>query len=308
MIRFTVQDADTRLDRLLAAAIPGLSRNEAENVIKLGGVRIGGRVCSKKGERPAPSTTIEVDVAVLEQRPPEERARLAAKESDLKLLDRGDDWAVVRKPAGLGSTPLFFGDGLAFSVYASRLLEKEWPEPRALPDAGLVHRLDVGTSGAAVIARTQAALDRCIGDREAGRLFRTYWAIVGPKVPEQGVITSPVAHARNDDTRMVTADRDHRGTPQPAITRYRTLARDARSALVEARIEGGRRHQIRVHFHSLGCPLMGDALYGGVGDPTRLALHATYVELVCPKRGTVRVAAEPGAHFWAFAPALAREV
>jgi 23S rRNA pseudouridine1911/1915/1917 synthase len=305
MIHLTVANAD-RLDRCLALTVAGLSRNEAEVLIARGGVRVSGKVCRKKGARVAAGEQITVDTAVLEDRSPAERVVLAAKEEDLRLLDRGDDWAVIRKPAALGSTPRFFGDALAFSVFASRLLAAHWPEPRALPDDGLVHRLDVGTSGGCVFARDDAALARLIADRNAGRLRRTYWAIVSAGVPDEGAITTAIAHDRADERKMVIASDVYRGTPQRAQTRYRTLARAVGAALVEVGIDGGRRHQIRVHMASIGFALRGDELYGGAGDPARLALHATYVDLQCPKRGAVRVAADPGEHFWAFAPELAR--
>lgn len=297
---------EDRIDRFVAASVPGLSRNEAERLIAAGGVKVDGRRCNKKGTRLSAGTSVEVDPSVLETRSAEERATLAKKEADLRLLDRGEDWAVIRKPAGLGSTPLFFGDHLAFSAYCKRLLSTYWPEERLLADDGLAHRLDVGTSGACVIARNAAALARLRRERDAGSLKRTYWAIVDARVADHGTIKTAIAHHASDDKRMVVATDAFRGNAQEASTTFRTLARAGESALIEVAIIGGRRHQIRVHMASIGLPLRGDATYGGKGDVSRLGLHATYVELVCPVRGALKVSAEPGAHFWAFEPALTR--
>jgi 23S rRNA pseudouridine1911/1915/1917 synthase len=305
MTRVTTEE---RLDRFVAASVPGLSRNEAEVLIAAGGVKVDGRRCTKKGTRLMPGASVEVDPSVLETRSAAERETLAQKEADLRLLDRGDDWAVIRKPAGLGSTPLFFGDVLAFSAYTKRLLSTFWPEDRALVDDGLVHRLDVGTSGACVIARTAAALSRLQADRDNGRLKRTYWAIVDARVADHGMITTAIAHHPSDDKRMVVVSNAFRGKPQEATTTFTTLARANASALIAVSIVGGRRHQIRVHMASIGFPLRGDGIYGGSGDATRLGLHATHVELICPTRGAVTASAEPGAHFWAFEPALERGI
>ena len=305
---FVIAADDARLDRAIHEALSELSRRQVEALIAAGAVRIDERVCTKKGERPKKGSRVSLDVAALETRAPEERKRLADKERDLRLLAIGDDWAVIRKPAGLGSTPAFFGDALSFTTFSARMLAERWPERATLDDEGLVHRLDVGTSGACLFARTQAALDRFRADRDAGRLRRTYWAIVAARAPEHAVIDTEIAHHPSDPAKMVLATAPHRSKPQPAHTEARVLARDDAAALVTVTIVGGRRHQIRVHMASLGLPLYGDALYGSPIASERLALHATYLDFVCPNAGPQRVAAEPGAHFWAFAPALARPI
>jgi tRNA pseudouridine65 synthase len=147
----------------------------------------------------------------------------------------------------------------------------------------LVHRLDRGTSGVIVIARTPAiaaALGVALADR---RTQKCYLALVRGKPPDEGIIDSPVP--RSEDGERV-----------PAVTRYKTIARStiARCSLVEARPETGRFHQIRRHLKHLGHPLIGDVNYGSgalnreyraAHGLHRLALHAFRVELDHPVTG-----------------------
>jgi 23S rRNA-/tRNA-specific pseudouridylate synthase len=125
--------------------------------------------------------------------------------------------------------------------------------------AGLVHRLDFGTSGLMVCAKSASAARELTEALQGGRIGRTYWAVVmGQNLPDQGVLDSALDE-------------------QQAATRYRVLERFANAALLEIELETGRKHQIRRHFAGAGHPLLGDRLYGKGGSErlfARPALHA----------------------------------
>ena len=248
---------------------------------------------------------MSIDLAVLEQRSPAERAALEAKRADLILLQQGPGWSAVRKPAGLPSLGAFFGDHLHFAAMACALVQGD----AALPDCGLVHRLDNGTSGVSLLAHDALTLAALLQQRTAHLLSRDYWAIVQGALPDQGEISEPITHHPSNSAKMIISP-----AGQTARTLFRTLKRSGSRCLLELQIWGGRRHQIRVHLASLGAPILGDPVYGLAGP--RLALHAVRVHFddpvvatghAAPQRLTPErfaIAAEPGEHFWAFAPEL----
>ena len=175
---------------------------------------------------------------------------------------------------------------------------------------GLVHRLDRDTSGVILCARTQPAA-AFLGKAMMGRRFaKTYLAIAGgPPQPPAGVVEAPLRREEQgrEAWSRVAAPDDPRG--EAALTRYRTLAVVSAAALVEARPQTGRMHQIRVHLAHLGRPIAGDARYGGplalegVAVP-RLMLHAAALEFPHPDGGRTRITAPPPADMAAVLAAL----
>ncbi len=274
-----------RVELAVRDMFPGMSRREAIALCEAGAVKDASGKRLRKGASVEDGHTLEVDLRRLDDRQESERAALQAKEQDLVWLDSGPTWAVIRKPAGLGSLQRHFGDTLHFAEFARRLiLAKTHIDTAALPDLGLVHRLDNGTSGACVFALDAAALHAFVQDR-GKTLFRTYWAMARNVPADAGEVSTDIED-------------------QSARTHYKVLARDNGIALFEARIEGGRRHQIRIHMASLGAPLLGDGKYGET-PAARLALHAQQVTFEVGGQKHV-VSALAGEHFWAFAPALRR--
>ena len=173
----------------------------------------------------------------------------------------------------------------------------------------LVHRLDRDTSGVILAAKTQPAASALGKAWMARQVAKTYLALVGGGAPEpaSGVIDAPLRReevGREAFTRVAPA-----GEGDAALTRLRTLAASDVAALVEARPETGRMHQIRVHMAHVGRPLLGDVRYGGalaaggVAVP-RLMLHASALDFPHPDGGRRRVEAPPPADFRAVAAAL----
>lgn len=164
----------------------------------------------------------------------------------------------------------------------------------------LVHRLDTGTSGVILAARTHPAAVALSAALERREMDKTYLAIATGELPgaEAGVIDAPIARIETDrGSRLECPHADGK----PARTHWRILAQTGRSALFELKPETGRMHQLRLHLRALGCPILGDTLYSGA-DAGRLMLHASAVagphpdgghfELTAPAPQQLRDAAE----------------
>jgi len=158
----------------------------------------------------------------------------------------------------------------------------------------LVHRLDLGTSGVIIAARTQPAA-AFLSAAFAGRdTQKTYLALVKGKIPqaEHGVIDAALVKVEEGGRpRMILAKPGRKGA-QIARTGWKILARNGNQALMQLSPETGRMHQIRVHLMSLGCPILGDGLYGeGQATGARMMLHAARLEVPHPEGGTLALEA-----------------
>lgn len=154
----------------------------------------------------------------------------------------------------------------------------------------LVHRLDLGTSGVIIAARTQPAA-AFLSAAFAGRdTQKTYLALVKGKIPqaEHGVIEAALVKVEEGGRPRMILAREGRKGAQSARTGWKILARNGDQALMQLSPETGRMHQIRVHLMSLGCPILGDALYGeGQATGPRVMLHAARLEVPHPEGGTL---------------------
>jgi 23S rRNA pseudouridine1911/1915/1917 synthase len=147
---------------------------------------------------------------------------------------------------------------------------------------GLVHRLDKETTGCVVVAKTAAALTRLQASFKSRDVEKLYLAIVRGAPPDEGTFST--LHGRHPRNRKKFSGKVREG--KPAVTHFRTLARADKVALVEATLETGRTHQIRVHFAEAGYPLLGDALYGVKSEAiSRQALHAWKLAFPHPRTG-----------------------
>jgi tRNA pseudouridine32 synthase/23S rRNA pseudouridine746 synthase len=161
----------------------------------------------------------------------------------------------------------------------------------------LAHRLDRDSSGCLVLGRHRQALDRLGKLFASGRIEKTYWAIVRGAPPEkEGVIDLPLTKQSQSDKRwwMKVAEKDD---PEalPARTRYTLMGHANNISWLEMYPETGRTHQLRVHAKALGCPIIGDRIYGD-GDGM-LMLHARAVKIpLYPKKDAIRVEAPAPAH------------
>lgn len=274
--------AGERLDRLVAM-ITGRSRAEAASLVSTGAVRLDGRPVTTRATKIAAGNEIVVSLA--DDSDP--TGPYPEPEVAVVVVHEDDDLLVVDKPAGLVVHP---GAGQARGTLVNGLLAR-YPELAEVgPDRqrpGIVHRLDAGTSGLLLVARTQAAHERMVADLAARRVHRRYRTLVwGHPEARRGLIDAPVGRSSREPTRMTISERG-----KPARTRYEVLARwhePAEVAELRCELETGRTHQIRVHLRSIGHPVVGDDRYGGSRQRLPLErpfLHAERLDLQHPISG-----------------------
>jgi len=271
-------DAGERLDSMLAARLPELSRSAASALIRDGLVTVSGKR-AKPSHRVREGERLTVDATASQTR------SVDPEDMELDVVFRDEDIAVVDKPAGLVVHP---APGHWSGTLANAVLSAfpSAAEAGGADRPGIVHRLDKDTSGLIAIAlsaRGMKSLHRQITDREARR---QYVALVrGDVQPYEGIIDAPIGRDPADRKRMSTFGVGAR----PARTMYRVVERYPGFSLVEATLETGRTHQIRVHFAATGHPVAGDATYGGppVADLERHFLHACRLRVRLPSSGAL---------------------
>jgi 23S rRNA pseudouridine1911/1915/1917 synthase len=250
----SAEDAGRRLDVYLAAQLPELSRTRIQELIREGRVRVGHRA-ARAAHRIEPDEQIEIEILA--------RPAITAEAEDIPLdiLYQDDDVIVVNKAAGM---VVHAGAGHSRGTLVNALLHRLIGLPGGPLRPGIVHRLDRGTSGVLVVARTDAA-HRGLGEQFRTRAVRkTYLALLeGVLKPDSGTIQLPIARDVRRRVRMTA----RAGTGREARTDWRVLWRGARFTLVEIELHTGRTHQIRAHFAALGRPVVGDTLYGAAVRP-----------------------------------------
>lgn len=245
-----------RLDQFVLGYLEGWSRARVQSLIRDGRVKVNGKV-EKTGYKCKGGETVTVSI------PPQAEVSLKAEAIDLHIVYEDEHLAVVNKAAGMVAHP---GIGNPSGTLVNALLAR-YPQLAAMMDdpqtkerLGIAHRLDKGTSGLMVAAlRKPALLDLMRQFRERA-VDKGYLALL-EKRPEsnQGRVDAPIARDPRQRKRMWV----HRDG-KPAQTEF-TLLDDSFQgdrALVELRLLTGRTHQIRVHMAFIGCPVVGDAVYG----------------------------------------------
>ncbi len=262
--------AGQRLDRIVAL-LTDASRSDSAALVDAGGAAVDGVTAASGKVRLALGQIVEIDPDRLPQ-----RLRPVGDDSIVApIVYADDDVIVIDKPAGLVVHP---GHGHPDGTVVNAMLAS-FPDIAEVGDPmrpGIVHRLDVGTSGLMVIARTQVAYDMLVSALAARRVARAYQTLVwGHLASANGLIDAPVGRDHRDPLRMaVVVD------GKPARTRYRTVLRfrdPAEVSLLECHLETGRTHQIRVHLAAAGHPVVGDGTYGGIRAGISVArpfLHA----------------------------------
>ncbi len=276
-------EAGRRLDRWLADRVPGLSRARLQALIETGHVRVGG-LPRKASYRVRAGDQVDLEI------PPPEPEELAPEALPLEIVYEDDAVLVVNKPPGMVVHP---GAGQARGTLAAAVLAHA-PATGGVGGPrrpGIVHRLDKGTSGLLVIAKTAGAYESLTDQLAARTVSRRYLAIVhGLLSRDGGVIDAPIGRHPHDRVRMAVRPT---GRGKRAVTRYHVLEhfRSAGCTYIEARLETGRTHQIRVHLASLGHPVVGDETYRPRGvrrldvEIEGMALHAAELAFTHPVTG-----------------------
>ncbi len=274
-LRVPETEDDSRLDMFVSVAVRDLSRSRARLMIESGLVLVDGSAAAKPSLRLRPGQLVTV---LPEQKEPSD---LVAWDVPLTLVYEDAELLVIDKPAGM---PVHPGPGHHGDTLVNALVAR-WPDVSVVGQParpGLVHRLDADTSGLIVVAKTARAHAHLSGQFAERRVEKMYTALVSgsPRLHE-AVIEAPIARSRSHRQKMAVIS-----TGRPASTHYTVVRRFGASTLVEARPRTGRTHQIRVHFHSVGHPVIGDALYGSA-DPhlDRHFLHASAIGFRHPVDG-----------------------
>jgi 23S rRNA pseudouridine1911/1915/1917 synthase len=273
--------AGQRVDRIVAL-ITGCSRAEASALIAAEQVLVDGAVVTKaslkldEGQQVALLSEPVHPVEVVEADP----------DVEVRVVFSDDDIIVIDKPAGLVVHP---GPGHSGSTLVHGLLAR-FPELADVGEPlrpGLVHRLDRGTSGLLVVARTPEAYTELVHQLSSHTVARVYTAMVWRHLEHrQGVVDAPIGRSRRDPLRMTVAldGRESR-------THYRVDAefdQPVATSLLTCELETGRTHQIRVHLASIGHAVLGDDLYGGIRHSfpmPRPFLHARELAFLHPATG-----------------------
>jgi 23S rRNA pseudouridine1911/1915/1917 synthase len=264
-----------RLDRALAPVVPEFSRNYLQQLIEDGAVTLAGRPVTRPAHRVKVGEHGEI-----EMRPTPQTQAFRPEAVPLDVVYEDEHLLVVNKPAGLVVHP---AAGNWTGTLLNGLLARD-AQARALPRAGIVHRLDKDTSGLMVVARTRAAMDALVQKIAARDVSRQYLALAHRPWEGAGVrsVDAPIGRDPRNRLRMAVVDGG-----KPATTTFELLANAPRGCWVRASLHTGRTHQIRVHMAHIGHPLVGDALYGGGADAglARQALHAFRLAFAHPATG-----------------------
>ena len=280
---FLVPDAlaGQRID-VVASRVTGHSRSRVAELIAAGGMLLDGETVKRASRIVTAGAMLEL---VTEPRPTQvaSRPRLVG---GLEIIHEDRDIVVVDKPAGVAAHPSLGWEGPSVTEHLAAagiaIATSGAPERQ-----GVVSRLDVGTSGLMVLARSERAysvLKQAFRDKAVDK---TYQALVqGHPDPFSGTIDAPIGRHPGHEWKMAIV-----GGGRESVTHYETLEAHRAATLVEVSLETGRTHQIRVHFAAIGHPCCGDPLYGS--DPAlarrlgldRQWLHATRLALEHPVEG-----------------------
>lgn len=269
-------DRAERLDRFLAESLPDLSRARLQGFIRRDLVFVNGIAATKAGQMIKSGSTVEVRV------PAAAPTTLEPEHTPLDIIFEDEDVIVVNKPAGMVVHP---AAGHTQGTLANAVLGHD-PQMEGIGGEdrpGVVHRLDKDTSGLILLAKNDRAL-RWLQDQFSGRHVRkTYVALVDGRPPTPtGRVETVIGRDRLKRKQMAVVPD---GNGREAVSQYRTLEAFSRHTLLEFEPTTGRTHQIRVHCAFLGCPIVGDTVYG-FRTPSiairRHFLHAIGLEVTLP--------------------------
>ncbi|MCX7123900.1 MAG: RluA family pseudouridine synthase [Gammaproteobacteria bacterium] len=246
-----------RLDKFLSSQIRDFSRVEIQAAIHAGKVQINAQSVS-------PKTKLKVGDAVSVHLVRHEIGVDQAESIPLRIVYEDEAVIVINKPPGLTVHP---GAGQKTGTLVNALLFHR-PLQNTLPRAGIVHRLDKNTAGLMVVAKMGEARLNLISQLKEHSVERIYVALVRGHLISGKTINAPIGRHPVDRVRMAVLM--HSLHAKPAVTHVKVLKHFVGYTLIEAQLETGRTHQIRVHLAHLGYPLVGDTVYGKRGNQSAL--------------------------------------
>jgi len=262
-----------RIDKFLMDRLPNVTRNKVQQGIKDGFVKVNGN-----DVKPNYKVHPEDEIVVALPEPPRE-SELIPEDIPLNIIYEDDDLLIVNKEAGMVVHPAYNNwsgtlvNALAYHFQQLPTMEGNDGRP------GLVHRIDKGTSGLLVIAKSEMAMKSLAKQFFDHSIERTYYALIWG-TPEAKEGTIDVNLGRSEKDRRVTVAIEDGSRGRTAVTHYKVLKELRYVSLIQCNLETGRTHQIRAHFKYLGHPLFNDATYGGdrVLKGTQFSKYKAFVE------------------------------
>jgi len=281
------KEQDERLDHFLVERLPEFSRSRLQGLIKDGFVLIDGVPAKKAGQKLEPDSRVEVRI------PPPAPSSLVGEDIPLDILFENDDLLVVNKPAGMVVHPAA-GHDKGTLVHAVLGYDPEIEGIGGEERPGVVHRLDKETSGLILLAKNDRA-HRWLGDQfRLRQVEKTYLALVdgAPPTPS-GRVEAPIGRDSSHRKKMAIMPP---GKGREAVSEYVTLEAFEKHTLLEFHPLTGRTHQIRLHCMFLGCPIVGDRIYGHRKrsvEIDRHFLHAARLKIILPGENAVKTFEAP---------------
>lgn len=276
------ESESTRLDLVLSLQLAEVSRSFVQKLIERGNVLINGTVCTSKKYKVCRGDRIELIL------PPPKEIEALPEDIPLDIVYEDDDLLVVNKPRGMVVHP---APGNESGTLVNAVLYHCGDSLSSINGQmrpGIVHRIDKDTSGLLVVAKNDAA-HRALSRQLAGHtITRRYDALIFDNLKEDtGTVDAPIGRDPFNRLRQAVIT-DGRHTARRAVTHWEVKERFGRFTLIEARLETGRTHQIRVHMAWIGHPLVGDMVYGPRRQPFNVSgqlLHAGVLGFVHPTSG-----------------------
>lgn len=272
------QENNLRIDKLLSDRIPEQSRSYLQKLIKDGNITVNGSIVK-------PNYKVHANDLINLSLPEPEEPDILPENIPLDILHEDDDILVINKPKGMVVHPSaghYTGTVVNAVMYHCN---GNLSGINGVMRPGIVHRIDMDTTGAIVICKSDQAHQNLAEQLKVHSITRKYRAIVyGNFKDDNGTITGDIGRHPIDRKKMAIVQRNGK----PAITHYHVLERFGAYTYIECQLETGRTHQIRVHMASTGHPLLGDELYGPSKCPFHLqgqCLHAMILGFQHPISG-----------------------
>lgn len=280
-------DQPERLDKFLTRCLPQFSRSRLQGLIASGQVTVDGEIPPKAGYALMRGASVEITI------PPTRPSELIPQPIPLDILFENDDVLVINKPAGMVVHPAAGHEhGTLVNAVLAHVPQIEGVGGEKRP--GVVHRLDKDTSGVMILALNDAAHHWLATQFHDRQVEKRYLALVDGRPPTpSGRVEAPIGRDPNHRQRMAITP-PHKG--RMAISEYFTRREFDQHTLLEVRILTGRTHQIRLHMNMVGCPIVGDRIYGRRTPSLPLKrqfLHAWRLSLVLPGEARPRTFEAP---------------
>ncbi len=277
---FTAEmDHDIRIDKYLAEELPQLSRSYIQKLIKDGYIKV-----NEKTVKSNYRLSFDDEIEVIFPKP--KNLEIQAENIPLDILYEDSDIMIINKPKQMVVHP---APGHYSGTLVNALMyhcKEELSGINGVMRPGIVHRIDMNTTGSLLVCKNDAAHQAIAAQLKAHSIKRVYEAIVLGNIKEDGgTIDTPIGRHPVDRKKMSI----HAKHGREAVTHYQVIKRYGKYTYISCRLETGRTHQIRVHMASIGHPLLGDTVYGradsSIKGLTGQTLHAKTLGIIHPATG-----------------------